>query len=84
MRTFPLRCMLKHNRSKWPKVENSLCQRILSFLIRDLVPSLVILIIISLCASLVAQKIYQVKSSRTQTISMTEGDSKQTTHPAEQ
>ena len=55
---------------KDPKGENLLLLRVRSFLLRDLVPSLIMLIIISICTSFVAEKIYQAKASRSHTITM--------------
>ncbi len=77
MRTLRMWCMPKCNELKEPKAEASFLQRSLSFLFRDLMPSLIMLIIISLCASFVAEKIYQAKASRSHTISMVKGDSHQ-------
>lgn len=62
----------KPNVSKWPKPEASYSQRMLSFLLRELVPTLLIVIILSICTSLVAEKIYQAKASKAETLSMLE------------
>jgi uncharacterized membrane-anchored protein YitT (DUF2179 family) len=65
-------CMPKRNLSKRTKFEASFLQRILSFLLQDLVPTLIMLIILSIFTSLVAEKIYRAKTSRSRTISMFE------------
>lgn len=68
MRTLSVRHLLQHKISKGSKVEKNFLQRIFSFLIRDLVPSAIILIIISFCTLLVAEKIEQAKQSRTDAV----------------
>ncbi len=70
MRTLHMLFIPKRKLSKREKVEWTYLLRIRSFLLRDLLPSLIILIIISMCASLVAKRIHQAKNSRSQTLSM--------------
>ena len=65
MRTLSIRRMPEPNRSKWPKAEASPLQRLRTFLLRDLLPSLIMVIILSVFASRMGQKIDQAKSSRT-------------------
>ncbi|OHB25142.1 MAG: hypothetical protein A2X84_09070 [Desulfuromonadaceae bacterium GWC2_58_13] len=65
MKTLSIRYMPKRKVSKWSKFEPPLLQRSLSFLLRDLLPSLVILIVLSLCVLLVAGKIDRAKHSHT-------------------
>ena len=65
MRTLSMRSMSKPNLSNWPKTEASPRQRLRTFLLRDLLPSLIMVIILSVFASLLGQKIDQAKSSRT-------------------
>jgi uncharacterized membrane-anchored protein YitT (DUF2179 family) len=60
----------KRDLLKCPKGENLFLLRVRSFLLRELVPSLIMLIIISICTSFVAEKIYQAKASRSHTITM--------------
>jgi hypothetical protein len=57
--------MSKPNPSNWPKAEASPLQRLRTFFLRDLLPSLIMVIILSVFASLMGQKIDQAKSSRT-------------------
>lgn len=65
MRTLSMHSMSKPNPSNWPKAEASPLQRLRTFFLRDLLPSLIMVIILSVFASLMGQKIDQAKSSRT-------------------
>jgi len=65
MRTLSMRSMSKLNPSNWPKAEASPLQRLRTFLLRDLLPSLFMVIVLSVFAFIVGQKIDQAKSSRT-------------------
>jgi hypothetical protein len=65
MRTLSIRSLSKPNPSNWPKTEAAPLQRLRTFLLRDLLPSLIMVIILSVFASLLGQKIDQAKSSRT-------------------
>jgi hypothetical protein len=64
MRTFHLRGGEKPALSKWPRSEGSLRQPIRTFLFQDLIPSLIILMILGFCTSIVAEKIYQAKAAQ--------------------
>ncbi|WP_432821516.1 hypothetical protein [Trichloromonas sp.] len=70
---FHMRCIPKNTSSKCSKIDCSYLQRIRSFLLRDVLPLLVMVIILSICALFVAEKIYQAKASRT--VNMVEGGS---------
>ena len=65
MRTLSMRSMSKLNPSNWPKAEASPLQRLRTFLLRDLLPSLFMVIMLSAFAFIVGQKIDQAKTSRT-------------------
>jgi hypothetical protein len=63
MKTLSLRGMAKQNQSKWPQAEPSTLQRLGNFLLRDLLPSVLMVITVSMCALFIGQKIDQAKSS---------------------
>ncbi len=63
MRTLSLRGMSKQNQPKWPQAEPSTLKRLGVFLLRDLLPSIVMVIIVSIFAMFIGQKIEQAKSS---------------------
>ena len=65
MRTLSLRSLPKRNFWKTSKFETPLRKRVLDFLLRDLVPSLIILIVLSLCAVFVGAKIDRAKQAHT-------------------
>lgn len=66
MGTLSLRGMSKHNQPKWPQAEPSILQRLGTFLVRDLLPSIVMVLFVSICAMFMGQKIDQAKSSSTE------------------
>lgn len=63
MKTLSLRGMSKPHPAKWPQADPSMLQRLGNFLLRDLLPSLVMVLIVSMFALVVGQKIDQAKSS---------------------
>jgi hypothetical protein len=75
MRAIHVLFTQKLDLSKYPKGKNLFLLRVRSFVLRDLLPSLIMLIIISICSLFVAERIYQAKASRSHTITMIGGDS---------
>lgn len=63
MRTLSLGHMSKRTPSKWPQAEPTTLQRLSSFLLKDLLPSFVMVTIVSLLALYVGAKIDQAKST---------------------
>lgn len=63
MRTLSLRSVSKQNQPKWPQTEPSILQRAGLFLVRDLLSSIVMVLIVSVFAMFIGQKIEQAKSS---------------------
>lgn len=63
MRTLSLGHMSKSNSSKWPQAEPTTLQRLGRFLLKDLLPSIVMVFIVSLLALYVGAKIDQAKST---------------------
>lgn len=63
MRTLSLRSMSKQHRLKWSQAEPSTLQRLGNFLLRDLLPSVLMVIIVSIFAMMIGEKIDQAKSS---------------------
>ena len=68
MGTLSLRGMSKHNQPKWPQAEPSILQRLGTFLVRDLLPSIAMVLIVSIFAMFIGQKIDQAKSSSTESM----------------
>lgn len=63
MRTLSLRGMSKQHQPKWSQADPSTLQRLGNFLLRDLLPSIVMVIIVSIFALFIGIKIDQAKSS---------------------
>ncbi len=64
MKTSVLRFLPKSNQKQWPQGEAPFFLRLKTFLLRDVLPSLVMVIIVAILASLVGEKIDQAKDSR--------------------
>lgn len=64
MRTLFFGHLLKRSPSNWPPAEPTVWQRLSKFLLRDLLPSIVMILIVSLFALFIGVKIDQSKSSR--------------------
>lgn len=63
MKTLSLRGLSKQHLPKWPQAEPSSLQRLGNFLLRDLLPSVLMVIIVSIFAMMIGEKIDQAKSS---------------------
>jgi hypothetical protein len=63
MKALTLRILPKRRLQKWPKTEASPLQRLRTFLLRDLLPSLVMVIVLAFFAALVGKGIDQAKDS---------------------
>lgn len=64
MRTLLFGHLLKRSHSNWPPAEPTIGQRLGNFLLRDLLPSIVMIFIVSLFALFIGVKIDQSKASR--------------------
>jgi len=60
---FHKRGLSKNSRSQWAGGKSTIQQRLQHFFLRDLLPSVIILIILGLVTSFVAEWIYQAKGS---------------------
>jgi len=58
-----MRGITKSNSSKWSKTEVSFQERLFFFLLWDLAPTLIMMILFTFCTSLVAEKIHNAKAS---------------------
>jgi hypothetical protein len=70
VRTLHTLNISKHSAAKQPEVKCVSLQRLRSFLLRDLIPSVILFIIICIGTTFAAEKIYQAKISRSHTLSM--------------
>ena len=63
MKTLTLRILPKRPLQTWPKTEASPLQRLRTFLLRDLLPSLAMVIVLAFFASQVGKSIDRAKDS---------------------
>lgn len=63
MRTLSLGAMSKRKSTPWPQAKPTTLQRLGRFLVKDLLPSILMVLIVSLFALYVGAKIDQAKSS---------------------
>lgn len=55
----------KRHRPKWDPGEPSILRRVRAFILKDLIPSIIILIILGIMTCFVAERVYQAKTSHT-------------------
>lgn len=65
MKTRALWFFPKSHRKPWPQGEASILLRLRNFLLRDVLPSLLLVVIVAFFAALVGAKIEQAKDART-------------------